>query len=179
MFSAAQSSASVNSSPSKLEVHDLDREKTNLRSMKSSAPDTTIPVGLRVVEEALLAEVRTLAGPRYARSEEHPDVVRWRAQDGSIYLADQKLPAVVPRVRDRLGHCEMPLATYAALQTSRATAICRFRISRMSIFYQTVTWRTVNGTQQYSLNLAPNLVVEASRGGFLLHRNAAGSHNSR
>ena len=38
-----------------------------------------IPLGLRAVEEALLAEVRTLAGPRYARSDEHPDVVRWGA----------------------------------------------------------------------------------------------------
>lgn len=86
-----------------------------------------IPLGLKAVEEALLAEVKTLAGPRYARSDEHPDVVRWGAQDGSIYLADQKLPIVVPRVRDRLEHCEVPLATYAALQTPRAQDVGLFR----------------------------------------------------
>ncbi|MCR4332813.1 MAG: hypothetical protein NUV34_08970, partial [Sulfuricaulis sp.] len=50
-----------------------------------------IPLGLRAVEEALLAEVDTLAGPRYARDDQRPDVVRWGAQRGSIYLADQKL----------------------------------------------------------------------------------------
>jgi len=44
----------------------------------------------------------------------------WGRQRGSIYLADQKLSIRVPRVRDqRAGH-EVPLATYATLQTPRA-----------------------------------------------------------
>jgi putative transposase len=86
-----------------------------------------IPLGLRAVEEALLAEVHTLAGPRYARDDARPAVVRWGAQPGSIFLADQKLPITVPRVRDREAHCEVPLATYAALQTPRAHDVGLFR----------------------------------------------------
>ena len=60
-----------------------------------------IPLGLRAVEEALQAEVAALAGARYAHDDGRPDVVRWGRQRGSIYLADQKLPIPVPRVRDR------------------------------------------------------------------------------
>jgi hypothetical protein len=56
-----------------------------------------IPLGLKAVEEALLAEVTALAGPRYQRQDAHPEVVRWGKQAGSIYLADQKLPITVPR----------------------------------------------------------------------------------
>lgn len=60
-----------------------------------------IPPGMRAVEEALVAEVMALAGPRYAREDGQPEVERWGAQHGSIYLADQKLPITVPRVRDQ------------------------------------------------------------------------------
>ena len=86
-----------------------------------------IPLGLKAVEEALLVEVNTLAGPRYARDDARPGVVRWGAQAGSIFLADQKLPITVPRVRDRDAQCEVPLATYAALQTPRAHDVGLFR----------------------------------------------------
>ena len=37
-----------------------------------------------------------------------------------MYLADQKLPISVPRVRDLRADPERPLETYAALQTPRA-----------------------------------------------------------
>ena len=50
----------------------------------------------------------------------HPERVRWGAQAGSIYLADQKLPIQVPRVRDRAAGQDMPLATYQHFQTPRA-----------------------------------------------------------
>ena len=86
-----------------------------------------IPLGLRAVEEALVAEVTALAGPRYARDDTRPEVVRWGTQPGSIYLADQKLPIRVPRVRDRRVQQELPLATYAALQTPRAEDVGLFR----------------------------------------------------
>lgn len=86
-----------------------------------------IPLGLQAVEEALVEEVTALAGPRHARADGHPAVVRWGAQRGSIYLADQKLPITVPRVRDRVAHREVPLATYAALQTPRAQDVGLFR----------------------------------------------------
>jgi transposase-like protein len=86
-----------------------------------------IPLGLRAVEDALLAEVQALAGPRYARDDARPEVVRWGAQRGSIYLADPKLPITVPRVRDAQARREVPLATYVALQTPRAQDVGLFR----------------------------------------------------
>ncbi len=86
-----------------------------------------IPLGLRAVEEALIAEVAALAGPRYSRDDEHSGRSRWGKQRGSIYLADQKVPITVPRVRDwREGH-EVPLATYAQLQQPRAQDAGLFR----------------------------------------------------
>lgn len=86
-----------------------------------------IPLGLRAVEEALLAEVTALAGPRYAREDAHPDIARWGKQAGSVYLADQKLPITVPRVRDRRAGHEIPLATYAQFQQPRAQDVGLFR----------------------------------------------------
>jgi transposase-like protein len=86
-----------------------------------------IPLGLKAVEQALVAEVIALAGPRYQRGDAHPDVVRWGKQPGSIYLADQKLAITVPRVRDRAAAREVPLATYTALQTPRANDVGLFR----------------------------------------------------
>jgi putative transposase len=86
-----------------------------------------IPVGLKAVEEALLREVAALAGPRYAHGDPHPERVRWGAQPGSIYLADQKLPIQVPRVRDRAAGHDLPLATYAHFQTPRALDVGLFR----------------------------------------------------
>ena len=86
-----------------------------------------IPLGLQAVHAALAAEVHALAGRRYGRDDDRPEVVRWGAQRGSIYLADQKLPITVPRVRDRVAACEVPLATYAALQTPRAQDLGLYR----------------------------------------------------
>jgi transposase-like protein len=79
-----------------------------------------IPLGLQAVEEALQQEVQTLAGPRYARGDGTPHVVRWGRQRGSVYLADQKLPLQIPRVRNRQAEIEMPLQSYARLQEPRA-----------------------------------------------------------
>ncbi len=78
-----------------------------------------IPLGLAAVEEALQGEVRQLAGARYQRASRPPGRVRWGRQPGSVYLLDQKVSLQVPRVRDRLGRCEIPLDTYARLQAPR------------------------------------------------------------
>ena len=86
-----------------------------------------IPLGLKAVEEALVAEVTALAGPRYQRDDAHPEVVRWGQQAGLIYLADQKVPITVPRVRDRATAHEVPLPTYTALQTPRGHDVGLFR----------------------------------------------------
>ncbi len=86
-----------------------------------------IPLGLRAVGEALTQEVAALAGPRYARHDAQPHVVRWGRQRGSIYLADQKVPMTVPRVRDRVAGREVPLATYEQFQRPRALDVGLFR----------------------------------------------------
>jgi transposase-like protein len=89
-----------------------------------------IPLGLQAVAEALQAEVAALVGPRYTRhaaDDARADRVRWGQQRGSIYLADQKLAVTVPRVRDQRARCEVPLATYRALQTPRAQDLGLFR----------------------------------------------------
>jgi hypothetical protein len=54
-------------------------------------------------------------------------VVRWGKQPGSIYVADQKLAIMVPRVRDLAASCELPLPTYTTLQTPRAQDVGLFR----------------------------------------------------
>ena len=96
---------------------------------KTAAPDmearialiqALIPVALDRVHEELQADVQRLAGDRYARAGRQPGHVRWTGQRGSIYLADQKIPIHVPRVRDRLRNVEVPLPTYEQLQEPRA-----------------------------------------------------------
>ena len=60
-----------------------------------------IQVLIPFVGEALEAEVVALAGARLHRTGGQAGVVRWGKQRGSVYLAAQKLPILVPRVRDR------------------------------------------------------------------------------
>jgi transposase-like protein len=79
-----------------------------------------IPVGLERVHELLQEEVEHLAGKWYQREGRQPGYVRWTSQRGSIYLADQKLPITVPRVRDRRRGQEVPLQGYERLQQPRA-----------------------------------------------------------
>ena len=79
-----------------------------------------IPVGLERVHELLQEEVEHLAGQWYQRVGRQPGYVRWTPQRGSIYLADQKIPITVPRVRDRLRDQEVPLEGYERLQQPRA-----------------------------------------------------------
>ena len=86
-----------------------------------------IPVALQAVEEALQRDVLALAGPRYAHHDAAPGVARWGTQPGSIFLADQKVPITVPRVRDLRAGTELPLATYAQLQHPRARDVGLFR----------------------------------------------------
>lgn len=80
---------------------------------------TLIPLGLMHVEEELMREVERLAGPRHSRGEGLPGHVRWGRQGGSVFLLDQKVPVVVPRVRDRFRGEEVPLPLYRSLQSPR------------------------------------------------------------
>lgn len=86
-----------------------------------------IPLGLAAVGETLQAEVARLAGPKHSRTGGVAGYVRWGCQPGSIYLADQKLPIPVPRVRDLPRRQEVPLQSYQALQVPRALDAGLFR----------------------------------------------------
>src|SRR3990172_8794774 len=78
-----------------------------------------IPLGLMHVAEELKKEVAQLAGPRHSRGQGLPGHVRWGRQAGSVYLLDQKVPVVVPRVRDLARRSEFPLSVYRSLQAPR------------------------------------------------------------
>lgn len=78
-----------------------------------------IPLGLEAVHETLQRAVIELAGPRYQRGPADRRYYRWGSEQGSVYLADQKLPVRVPRVRDRHADREVRLAAYEQLQEPR------------------------------------------------------------
>ena len=77
-----------------------------------------IPVGLQAIEEELQSEVSKLAGARYTRT--HPDLKRWGCNEGSVFLGDQKVSIVVPRVRNILQGKEVPLSSYRDFQNPRS-----------------------------------------------------------
>lgn len=86
-----------------------------------------IPVALDAVGELLTTEVTRLVGRKHSRTGGVPGYVRWCHQQGSIYLADQKLPLTYQRVRDLPRNQEVPLTTYQQLQTPRAADVGLFR----------------------------------------------------
>jgi transposase-like protein len=81
--------------------------------VKVSLIQALIPLGLEAVNEKLQEEVKTLAGERYSHGKEN---LRWGRQNGSVYLLDQKVPMMVPRVRNKLSQAELGLSYYQKLQ---------------------------------------------------------------
>lgn len=72
-----------------------------------------IPLGLKAVEDRLQREVELLAGEKQAHGKKN---VRWGNQAGSVYLRDQKVPIMHPRVRNKATDTEIPLAGYHQMQ---------------------------------------------------------------
>lgn len=79
-----------------------------------------IPIALEQVRHLLCEEVQQLAGSRYAR-DNNRHLKRWGQQRGSVYLGDQKVHLMVPRVRDVAHNCEIPLTTYQQFGQPRTT----------------------------------------------------------
>jgi|GEM_PF-5002742 len=75
-----------------------------------------IPIGLAAVSEVLEREVEALCGIKHSRKGKETAPRRWGRQRGSVYLSDQKVPVLVPRVRDVLNNKEVELASYDKLQ---------------------------------------------------------------
>ena len=86
--------------------------------VKAELIQALIPIGLWHVKELLEEKVRQIAGERYKRSG-LPGYDRWGKQGGSVYLLDQKLPMMVPRVRDQREGKEVRLRSYEQLQEPR------------------------------------------------------------
>jgi hypothetical protein len=86
--------------------------------VKAELIQALIPIGLLHVKELLEAEVRQIAGERHKRNG-LPGYDRWGQQGGSVYLLDQKLPIMVPRVRDQREDKEIRLKSYEQLQEPR------------------------------------------------------------
>jgi putative transposase len=100
-------------------LEDVDAKVTLIQAL--------IPLGLAAVHEALAAEVTRLAGPKWSRAGGGAGVVRWTKEPRSVYLLDQKVPITHQRVRDLRANAEVPVSTYAALQTPRAADAGLFR----------------------------------------------------
>ena len=108
----------VSSSPSTVKQESAPMSKANATMPSPEDLDTRlsliqalIPIGLAAVAEVLQGEVEALCGNRYTRKEEEVPNRRWGSQKGSVYLADQKAPLRVPRVRNMLTNQEVTLST--------------------------------------------------------------------
>ena len=87
--------------------------------VRVEAIQALIPLGLKAVAEELKQAVEELAGPRYQRGGQDRQFYRWGWQPGSVYLADQKVPVRVQRVRDAHRGQEVRLSVYEKLQEPR------------------------------------------------------------
>jgi len=89
-----------------LNIDDLD--------IKAGLIQSLIPLGLKAVSEELQKEFKMLVGERYKHGKENTP---WGANPGSVYLQDQKLPVIIPRVRNRKDNKEVHLSIYKKLQS--------------------------------------------------------------
>lgn len=78
-----------------------------------------IPRGLEAVHDVLQQEVAALAGERYRRGDGQVGYARSGQQQGSVYVADQKVGIRVPRVRNLKAGSEVRLASHQALRRPR------------------------------------------------------------
>jgi putative transposase len=87
--------------------------------MQDSVEALAVELGLLVASAILEDEVTRLCGRRYQRQPDRSHT-RYGHQRGVVTLAGQKLPIERPRVRGAAGGSEMPLETYAQLQSPNA-----------------------------------------------------------
>ena len=97
--------------PSRTEVRNMDI------SSKVEFIRSLIPLGLMAVSEELDRELRYLTGERYCRKEGIPGHVRYGNNPGTVFLAGQKIPIKVPRVRNQLSHEKIPLKSYQSFHS--------------------------------------------------------------
>jgi len=96
----------------------LDRDEL-LELMQDSLESLALEFGLLVAAGLLEDEVTRLCGPRYRRQPDRTHT-RYGRQRGVATLAGQKIAIERPRVRQAGGGAEVPLETYARLQSPDA-----------------------------------------------------------
>ena len=94
--------------------------------MQDSLESLAIEIGLLVASDILENEVTRLCGERYQHREDRAHT-RYGHQRGVVILAGQKLPIDRPRVRRAGGGREVPLETYARLQSPDAMPLAVLR----------------------------------------------------
>ena len=99
------------------EICDLPLKTMDI-DVKTELIQALIPLGLWHLKEVLEQEVTALAGERYKR-QGMAGCDRWGKQWGSVYLGDQKVPILVPRVRNQQEDKEIRLRSYERLQEPR------------------------------------------------------------
>jgi transposase-like protein len=106
----------------------LDRDEL-LGQMQDSLENLALKLGMLVVSSLLEDEVTRLCGPRHER-QPHRTHTRYGHQRGTATLAGQKIPVARPRVRRTDGGGEVPLETYARLQSPEAMPEAVLRMVR-------------------------------------------------
>jgi transposase-like protein len=96
----------------------LDRDEL-LGLMQDSLESLALKLGMLVASSLLEDEVTRLCGPRHER-QPHRTHTRYGHQQGTATLAGQKIAIARPRVRRTDGGGEVPLETYARLQSPEA-----------------------------------------------------------
>lgn len=104
-----------------VEIRDLEEYGAMEMDSKVALINELIPIGLMHVKAVLQDEVTALAGEKYKRNglTGHD---RWGKQQGSIYIQEQRIPIMVPRVRDSNGDREVKLRSYEQMQEPGAAA---------------------------------------------------------
>ena len=107
-----------NQDPSRQIQLPLDRDEL-LALMQDSLESLAVEIGLLVASDILEDEVSRLCGARYQHQDDRTHT-RYGRQRGVVILGGQKLPIERPRVRRVDGGGEVPLETYARLQSPDA-----------------------------------------------------------
>jgi putative transposase len=81
---------------------------------KQALDAVMLEMGRMVAESVMLIEREELAGPDYHPTD--PALQKWAHEAGSIYLGDQKIPVMRPRLRD-IVRGELPLQSYQRLKS--------------------------------------------------------------
>jgi len=110
---------------------EFDLQKLNLQEViQMGIQSFMYEVGMIAVQQAMEAEVNTLAGPRYARNTGN-ELQRWGKQQGLVFLNGQKVNIEKPRVVRKTDkkHQEVDLETCKAF--SKPTAMNEAIMSKM------------------------------------------------